>query len=661
MAEPGKYSKTTLTFNEDMPLEGNLSFSYGFGEVVETWVERRFGPNQVTTGEPTETPGERSAINFLEAVRLDYEGLFSFSQEGNQVVIHGNYPEIQFGDLTVFPPILTWEPENPDPQLLFHIMETSFSSASPSNPCTLVKVTVETNMLATKVTSPVQIDNNTDNPFSFLANRATGIIIQCEAADGQTTSKGLNLPGILSADNINLNISVHPDGSTVIIDSGNPFGLELEYSLDDSNWHPSSIYIFSGLPAGNYTLYVRDQFGCKVSKSFFIDAFGIDDPYFYISKSNSIQFAQRVSWGNCSDYKNDENTLSCETDVPLPYTEIQQFQNCDSITTQFRSNFSAVGGNVEVGSVTIGLTVNKVSNNMRLKDRRDATIYNLGDGKSGIFFTAGDVFDYDLGTKIGEYTLNGLLPEWGKVGNYVKVSGAWFEIENIIFDELKNAEVLVISRDTGGTWGFEARCLYNLFNYEVYEFTIDMSQYTDQTIRTSINMSDPNFGSIELHSELIHVQNRHLNTLEIRYKNKTNTDIFYATGIENKLRLPIERIDGKPSDESEVHKTDTSAILLSSEIHETNVFEFQPVTKQMMWKLVQALSHSDVLLDDVGYVKESVEVEGALEETNLYVVKATMIRAKGAFSESGEGLNISQTNVEIPGLVDFGNGFVELG
>lgn len=658
--ESGQYSKLTLTFAEDIALGERLVFSYGFGTVEETWVEQRSRPGEVSVGEPTEVPGERSAINFLQAIQLDYNGLFSFSQEGNQVVINAGYPDMEFEDMGITPPGVSFDSNNEPSINPFLITDISFSAAG-SNTCAKIQVSVETNLLATKVISPVQIENNTDNPFTFIASRASGIVIKCEDSNGNPAKRSLILPGILSSDDISVSALAHPEGSTVTINMEDIIGLEYQYSLDDSTWQDSNV--FSGLPEGDYTVYVRDQYGCKVSKGFHLDAFGINEPYFYISKSNSIQFAQRVDWGSCTNYKNDENTLSCEENVPLPYTEIQQFQTCDVIRVQFRTNFEFYTATVHPeGSEIVEVPIQRVSNNMRLRDRRDAFIYDLGGGKSGIYFTQGTRYDYVTGQPVGNYTLNGYLPEWGKIGNQVKINGAWFDIEDIIFNEEFNAEVLVTSAQvTAGTTEVEVASMYSLFNYEVFEATIDMGNYPNQKIKVSIAISDSNFGEINLESETIEIKERHKNTLEIRYKNNTNTDMFYATGIENKIRIPIERIDGKPSDETEVYKTDDSTILLNTEVHETNVFEFQPVTKPMMWKLVQALSHSDVLLDGVGYVKESIEVEGALEETNLYVVTATMIKSKGAFSESGEGLNLSESDVEIPGLVDFGGGFVRIG
>ena len=87
------------------------------------------------------------------------------------------------------------------------------------------------------------------------------------------------------------------------------------------------------------------------------------------------------------------------------------------------------------------------------------------------------------------------------------------------------------------------------------------------------------------------------------------------------------------------------------------MFTFGDVSKQMMWKIIIALSHKNVTLDGVAYVKQSIEVEGALEQTNLYTVKATMIQSNSAYKSNG--LQFDETGMEIPALIPTGTGYVK--
>jgi hypothetical protein len=56
--------------------------------------------------------------------------------------------------------------------------------------------------------------------------------------------------------------------------------------------------------------------------------------------------------------------------------------------------------------------INKKSNNIGITDKRDAIKYDLGNGNTGLFFAAGNVYDYATNAITDQYVLNGLLPEW---------------------------------------------------------------------------------------------------------------------------------------------------------------------------------------------------------------------------------------------------------
>lgn len=662
-------SEIKITFNSDLVQTEyvNVSLRNGNNNLVfiieETWVNFRSAYREVTRGTPTSIAGERSAINFIESFILDYGTIdFSVSRFENIVTITCPEEYMSFENPSSDNPNVVFEITNFS-GTIFDITDVSFEEAT--NPCSHIKVNVTTSALATEVTSPVEINPNNDNPFSFEVLRSLNTTLTCSDGTGQTASQPLTLPDALNESNVNINIVTSPNGGTVTVDVNNTNGLTLQYSLDGVTWQSSNM--FSGLASGSYTVHVKDQYGCTVTKDFVVNQFGIHTPFFNISKSNSIRFVNRITWGDCSNYKTDENTLSCEgfaKNTRLAYKEIQQFQSCDIITTQFKSNYNDISATViEEGGTEKPVTVEQKTNNIGLKDKRDAIKYYIGNNKTGIYFTTGNIYDYDTGFDTGDdYALHGALPEWGVIGNYVQTNQGWFLIEEIYYDETKNAEVIVISAfHSGGDTMIQASSVYNIFNYEVYEFSIDMVDYLNKSIQVRINNNDSFFENIEYLSEVINVKIKQENTVEIRYKNTENTAIFYATGIEHKLRLPIFSINGKIDDSSESYKTDTTALLLSSEIHELDEFVFEPVTKGIMRKLVQALSHDTVKIDGVDYVKnDSISVGDVLDDTNLYIVKAVMIKAGEVFnSQVGDESNeFSNESIEIPGIVDSGDGFM---
>lgn len=662
-------SKITITFNTDLAISENISIDLKNSNyplltmpLLETWVNFRSAIKEVTLGTPTTIVGERSAMNYIESFNLDFAPTnFSVSRNANIVTIICPEEYLYFENPTSNNANVVFNITNFSGTVL-NITDVTFSEAT--TPCTHIKVDVTTTALATEVSSPVVIDPNAANPFSFEILRSLNTTLTCVSADAQTVSQPLVAPDALIQNNVSMSVVTSPTGGTATVTVSNVNGLELEYSLDNATWQTSNS--FSGLAVGNYTVYIKDQFGCSINTTFNVDEYGIQTPYFNISQSNSIRFVNRLTWGDCSNYKNDNNTLSCEAfakNSRLAYKEIQQFQSCDIIRTQFKSNYDDISATViEEDGTETALTIEQMTNNIGLKDKRDAIKYNLLNGKTGIYFTTGNIYDFDTGIDTGEdYALHGALPIWGVIGNYIQTDQGWFAIEEIYYDETKNAEVLVIAHTfTGFDTSIQLASIYNAFNYEVYEFSIDMVDYLNKNIQVRINNNDDNFENIEHLSEVLNIKTKQENTIEIRYKNTENTAIFYATGIEHKLRMPIFNINGKVDDTSESYKTDTSAFLLNSEIHESDEFTFEPVTKGIMRKLVQALSHDTVKIDGVGYVKDSIDVGDVLDDTNLYIVKATMIKAGEVFNSQvgDDSSEFSNESIEIPGIIDTGDGFV---
>lgn len=641
-------------------------------------LNERFKDSRLSTGQvsiPVFTPDDGIHpdryfgfvnVNYKNAFDLDYNstGLFTVTTLNGPVnsgigfvTIEANFSGAIFtGTSNAFVNVTI---ENEVVAAPFNISGITFTPeiGQEYNRCT---VNVATNHLATKLLQPNIINPNTLNPVTFSAYRAINYTVEVEDANGLKVLKNIKTPAYLNIDNFTFDIVTSPDGGTLNISNVNSDGLELQYSLDNTTWQTSPV--FSGLEVGNYTVYIKDQLGYSISKGFAVTEFGIYTPYFYISKSNSIRFANRISWGDSANYKTDENTLSHEVDCEIPYTEIQQFQSADVITTQFKSNYATNVAKViksDLSEVTIPVV--KMSNNIGIKDKRDAFKYNLGDGKSGLYFQSGNIYDYTTGLVSGTYILNGALPEWAVVGNYFAIGSAWFLIEEIIFDEVKNTDVIIFTNTyTGADVAVIAASIFNRFNYEIYEFTIDMVDYIDQYFQVRINNTDAHFTEIIHLSEMIWCKVKHENVLEIKYSNSSNTDIFYGTGIENLIRQQYTYFKGKSDEDSEVHKTDTNAILLNADVYEVDEIVFEPVTKEIWRKITQALSHENVTINGVGYVKNgNFNTEGPLERSNLYVLTATMIKTGSVYnSQSSGNLDFDGTAVEVPGLIETDSGYV---
>jgi len=604
--------------------------------------------------------------NYAEALELDLNAIGTFSITatnggsgtgiGTVVIVAYNPSAVFELDLNTTTAMITIDNQS---KPKFDIDTIDFEPAT-TNQCANAQVSIETSELAVEILQPFAIYPNTDNPITFDWPRGQTFTFRAKDADDQMITQSITTPPLLSAANFDLVINNSPNGSTVIVNP-NEFndGLTFEYSLDGSTWQVSNV--FSGLAVDNFTLYIRDQLGCGTTKTFAVTDNAIYAPFFYISKANSIRYAHRVDFN--SNQKNDENTLSCESVADIVYKEIQKQCSSDIIQTQFKSNYASNVANViKADGTLVPLTVVKKTSNIGNTDLRDAKQFNFGNGKTGIYFTSGNIYDYSTNAVIEPFALNGYLPIWGVSGNYIKIGSAWFLIEDTAFDESRNAEVLVLnSVYTGSEISVIAGSIFNIEDYEVYEFDLDMLAYLGQDIRVRIEATDPHFPAITYLSEQQSVAVSWQKNLNIIYWNNTNTDVVYSTGIRFQLRQEMVNIGGISPQDQESQKTDTNVRLLSGDVYEADEIEFEPVTKEMMRKIIIALSHENVYINGVGYVKnDSVDSE-QLEHTNLYSLKAKMIKNGNVYNSqtSGSTSVFSGQNTNIPGLVNFNDGFVK--
>tara|TARA_R110002110_G_scaffold386520_1_gene598197 strand:- start:963 stop:2984 length:2022 start_codon:yes stop_codon:yes gene_type:complete len=662
-------SKITLLFNVS-PNAGSvlaLQNSVGFNGLMETFQGVRTGSYQSAISTDLVT----TVLNYRAAFESDYSAssLFTTTWYGSTVTVeHPNKFYFQTGSIInvdengVSSSDISVSITDTDDPIEINIDTIAFTQGT--TPCNNVKSNITTNVLATKyrINYGAEVVNSS-NPFIIENIRGQVKSLIVENAEGNQKNQIIQLPDLLVSANINTNLVNSPSGATITINVSNQYGLTLEYSLDDTVWQSGNVY--TGILEGTYTVYVRDQLGCKVSISLSVPAFengGIGQRFPYSdlpSKSNSIRFAKYINWGSCGNYKNDENTLSDQ----LGYTQNlycyeQLFQDCDVITTQLKTNYeNIVATVVEVdGTETVIPTVKK-SQNTNQKDRRDAIKYNLaGLGvQTGIYFTSGDKYDYDTGAVTGDYTLNGGLPSWGELGNYVFVSGGWFEIVNIVYDDSKNAYVLVINEVYNGVDAIvEVSSVFNYDSYEIWEFVIDMNNFANKKIQVNVAQtdSDTSFPEVVYLSELIDIKPIQEDTVLIEYYNEGNTDIFYSTGIKNKIRMPIEYMIGGYVDSTETEKTDSNSYLVEAEAYENDLIAFKLISKQMMRKVVQALSHKFVFLNDVQYVKEESPEITPLIGTNQYRVTARMTKANAVYTSKGRGEVFNAGTFEVPSLLE---------
>ncbi len=405
---------------------------------------------------------------------------------------------------------------------------------------------------------------------------------------------------------------------------------------------------WSGIPVGEYSLGVKDNLGCEIFIPFTIDGFTpnlVDyDAVLEVSKVNSLQFKENEAWANCGIRKNITNTLSYEENVKINNRAYKQlFQQCDTIRTQIKSNYTTNEAKlVNCNGVETTITITKATENLNITDVRDGTIFIKFGNQISVQFLAGNTYDPITLAQNGSYNLNGDLMQWINIGDYINIEGAgWCYITTILPpSQVSDAYTVVTTTLNNGLFTdldvVKITSVYNAVDYDRYEFDIDMNALNGDYY-VKLNMSHSTFGNKEYISEWFNVATEQECHHLIDYYNTKNNEINYATGITFRLRIPyIKNLKWQPEiDENEIYVTDTRTVLLESRIREAYEITFMPLPTAMAQKLVLALSHDKLQIDGLNYIKNDEPEVEPYGTTNLYSVKCIIVRSDYVFDNTG--------------------------
>lgn len=453
----------------------------------------------------------------------------------------------------------------------------------------------------------------------------------------------------------NLNLVLTNNTLTIDVVATNAF---LQFSLDGITYQDETI--FTDMPMGESTLYVRDAYRCV--KTFLVTNDGetngnITTPYTYISESNSLRFIKRVTHENCGNYKNQFNTLSCEENLQIPNKFTQLFQGCDTIKTQVKTSYQ----NVEVyaknnaGTFT-EITATKIVNNIQIEDKRDCTYYTYN-GQLAVLFTSGNTYDYDTTDVNGTYVLNGALPAYGTIGTWVETDYGTMQIANIrLADNGERSLVFNININLLTPVDSTIQTIYNRESYDIWEFDTNMSLFLDTTITIGVRFYqtdvDVNFPDVFWISEKISVKTRWERSIEVIWSNSKNTDIYFYSGIIMKNRLNHAFINTELSDgDVEIQKTDSQVISIDATNYNALEFEVLGLTTGMVRKLKLALKHDNLIIENVPYkLAENPETERQ-GQSNFYRLKAKLLEAGDVWNQGTANTQVIYSNVELIGLL----------
>lgn len=692
--------KIEITFTRDVLNGETISFNRKHNAsltetpLASTFVSTpRFKSTKLSITTPTGTPGEAEAIEYEKYFDIDFNasGLMTISRNVNIITI-----EIEIGwDFTTFS-TTTGATSNITPESgpEFFISTTSLQ-VHPTLPCEYVDIDITTNIQATEYrigsTAPIAVATN---PFtvSLLKGVPRKLIVMRDGAEeinvynDQYDSAFYDFYFNKIYDE-NVTIDIVPDawnGATVTINVDflnqqipRPNVNTLQYSLDDVSYTADNV--FTGQASGDYTIYIKDSWGCVFSKDYTVTDSGTREPYFFISNVNSINFAKDEVWDGVQNgiHKNLENTLSTtEFGKRVQYDERLIYRTEDVIRIQFKSSYQnhfVTLQTCEGNAIQYEPTVEKQSNNLDIYESLDGFIDNYN-GQAGVYFTSGNVYN-EVGTDIGNYQLNGNLPDFAIIGVVVKLgSFGSFPIKNIIYDKDLDKNILLFDYVySGGGETIRLESIYDILPFDVYEFEIDFDSVVIQgnppndDIRVRIQATDSLFDELNYYSEYISLFDTADYNLDkyiaINYYNENNRDIFYLYGITHFIRAEVESAWNIIIDEVDVVKGDRSSYLSQSTVYNGIKIKFAQVTTNTMIKIALALSSEYLFINGLGYVKNgSLDIK-EVEGTNIYDIEVELISTGKSFSieiENRTGIREGYSTTYIPKILNGNIGLIKL-
>lgn len=630
---------------DKVEISGDLGLYYKIN-----FVSTRVISNQCTIG----TTLAQTIINLNNAFQLDHNS-------GGQFVVSYDGTSFEFSSETYFnsgDPTETLN--NTSGRVVSTITEIDNAFAIDNieldgGDCDTVSVAVYTNQDMQSIMTPIAsylIDPPKDY-FTISLDRYLNsrvVSFTCYDGVGGVDSETILIPSLLLPAMFTITQSSNPLATNVSI-ANTTEGLTLEYSINGTDYQSEPL--FTNLLDGEYTLYVKDQFDCEIEIEFSVVAQSTTTPYFHISKSNALRYAKDETVNETTIFANDENSLSCQTLQSIKYKQFQQFKVGDIIKTQFKSSYATNTAKL-IDSVDdeTTLIVEKISNYLDLKEKRDAKIVTLDSGKYGVYFVSGNIYDYNTESVTGTYDLLGELPEWAEVGNWIVIDSIFYQIENNSFNETVNAWQIEFTSSATLSGDIMIGSVYNLENYEIYEFSIDTTDIIgDYTVQ--INGTDTIFGSITFNSEILQISTAIERSLFIEYWNDVNTD-FFITDWTHKMRIGYISITPEIDNESETFKSDETATIYDVQNYEVNRFVFTPQTTELNRKLVLALSHKNVKINGILYTKKSFELEGLSDFVNIQKLTAVMTK-----SDSGNTIGLSDDGIgDMPILLADSESFI---
>lgn len=666
-------STLKLSFDSSLVIGDNISINIDIGgstiSLNEIFVTTRQGAGQINSpfaGVGGDLDPEGCATGYIEAWNLDYkntgyQGNIIAFRFNNEVTLTLDNPAWFFLTPTgsaFNSNRVTHITNNADPQPAKSLEVSGYSQGSS------VCDNIDVSFTATGGTGSYDVYvNNTltlngvTSPFTTELGRGTINKVRVIDTNGSFIGE---LPTVrvarkLIPDDISIGVVNLESGATIDLDVNfiSSYISNYSYSLDGVTYKSENI--FTGIADGNYTLYVKDAFGCVTQKAFVVDGVTeLTEVVFNISKVNALRFA-KYELGK----KNRENTLSCHELKQVAYPFYHKYRNNDVITTQFKTNAPYIHVyRITPEGTTDTLTATKQTANIGVEKNTTSTYFDLGGGRSALYFGVVDVLDTVDDSVLETVDYGFTLPEFAnEAGKYVNIEGiGQVKINSIGYSDTYESFVAEFNiAYTGAPVTKKVYAKYNLQPYEVYEFTSDVSlDHFNIVIEVGRASDDITHTYV---SEAVKQVSDSDKLLEIRYKDSKNKgDMNYQTGIEHLLLLEGYS-DYIGEQETEGYNGDTDYFVTDNQIYDTEKFIFDRVSSEVAHKLRLVFAHETVSINGLSYkIGETPEINTNIN-SNFKTFSVLLKRGGEQFLDTTQEIIVgSSENEALGGAIEASQG-----
>ena len=319
--------------------------------------------------------------------------------------------------------------------------------------------------------------------------------------------------------------------------------------------------------------------------------------YFYISPAISLQFSIVYAIDNCTIFPNPDNQTYC-SDTPLGYTVVnynQLYQNCDTLTIQFRSDYS----NHEIDLINKSDVI------------VDTYIPTLIDSNISETTTYSGFIRDNTGVQVRVYFDQITFPNVGQsitVSDNPSYNGSYTVVATGYDSDLKKSYTIITVPYAGIDFDSITITIQDsTVSYSLYEFQVDFALIPQDTYRVNISASETDFDTINAVSEWIELKSIHKNAKLIEYKNSVNEfAIDYSTGLINKIRVYSYFFKRKPQGEQTTFYNKDELIKLHAKTRRFTDLEVPEVPPWMNEKLSLAFAHDFFTVNGIEHQTEEV-------------------------------------------------------